>query len=399
MIFQSKKLNMLKIEITRKKGVVWKLNMTNKWELKKLMSIKRKQSEETACGRQIRLQKVNESLKRKFSQEIVSEREIRLRKDSMSKKKKRSEKTASETKNRLQNNNVYKKTKQSKETVSEKQSRLQKDSAYRKKKRLAVTDNERGIRLEKDRLHKKQKRAKRVLQPQQEINQQDYLNMFDKINNGGIEEQCWAKANIIKFHKSVQYNVSQCTVCWEAWPLKSKPWSPYVCSRCSRDKQTPKKFSVENSMIPSSVPPELQNLTQIEEMLIARALPTVLLRNNLTLRSRSICVPNASVTRSERVPFAFQTRSICVPNGFHLRSERVPKCVPKRSRKNLGTRSPLWWNIAMSHREISTPNEIWVAAVFELIKDTNSRISKSVISNLALSRTESRFPKKTVTIC
>ena len=51
-----------------------------------------------------------------------------------------------------------------------------------------------------------------MLQPQQEINQQDHLNMFDKINNGGIEEQCWAKANIIKFHKSVQYNVSQCTV-------------------------------------------------------------------------------------------------------------------------------------------------------------------------------------------
>ena len=41
----------------------------------------------------------------------------------------------------------------------------------------------------------------------------------------------------------------------------------------SRDKKSPKKFSVENSMIPSSVPPELRNLTQIEEMLIAHALP------------------------------------------------------------------------------------------------------------------------------
>jgi hypothetical protein len=46
-----------------------------------------------------------------------------------------------------------------------------------------------------------------------------------------------------------------------------------TCSRCKRDKKTPKKFSLENSMIPSSVPYELQNLTQIEEMLIARALP------------------------------------------------------------------------------------------------------------------------------
>ena len=36
---------------------------------------------------------------------------------------------------------------------------------------------------------------------------------------------------------------------------------------------------------------------------------TVLLRNNLTVRSRSICVRNASGTRSERVPNAFQMRS------------------------------------------------------------------------------------------
>ena len=45
--------------------------------------------------------------------------------------------------------------------------------------------------------------------------------MFDSTQNGGIEKQikqCWAKANISKFHKSVQYTVNQCTVCQEAWP-------------------------------------------------------------------------------------------------------------------------------------------------------------------------------------
>ena len=97
--------------------------------------------------------------------------------------------------------------------------------------------------------------------------------MFDNTNNGVIEEQCWAKTNINKFHKSVKYIVSQCTVCQEAWPLKTKPRTPYVCSQCCRDKKSPKKFSSENSMIPSKVPHELQNLTQTEEMLIARALP------------------------------------------------------------------------------------------------------------------------------
>ena len=38
-------------------------------------------------------------------------------------------------------------------------------------------------------------------------------------------------------------------------------------------KKNRKKFSIENSMIPPPIPPELQGLTQIEEMLIARALP------------------------------------------------------------------------------------------------------------------------------
>ena len=68
---------------------------------------------------------------------------------------------------------------------------------------------------------------------------------------------------------------NQCAICKEAWPLQ---WSvsassSYTRARCVRDKQAPKKFSVENSMVPGQVPEQLQNLTQVEEMLIACALP------------------------------------------------------------------------------------------------------------------------------
>ena len=206
---------------------------------------------ENEGDKQARLKKASEYNKRKHLKETDKERQIRLQELSESIKQKRSE-----------------------ETDNEKQIRLQKDSGSKKRKRSEETDSERQMRLEKDRLNKKQKRAKKVSQPQHEILiQQDYLNMFDKTNNGGIEEQCWAKANINKFNKSVQYIVRQCTVCQEAWPLKSKPNTPYVCLRCSGDKKSPKQFSCQNSMIPSCVPNELQNLTQIEEMLIARALP------------------------------------------------------------------------------------------------------------------------------
>ena len=167
------------------------------------------------------------------------------------------------------------KRKQSEETDSQRQTRLQNQRNCMKQKRSGETMEQREVRLEKDRLCKRQKRAETLSKQECEINQQEYLNMFNNCQNGGIEEQCWAKANIDKFHKTLHYNTIQCTICHEAWPIKSKPKSCYVCSRCSRDKKSPKKFSHENSMIPSTVPLELQNLTQIEEMLIARALPII----------------------------------------------------------------------------------------------------------------------------
>lgn len=64
-----------------------------------------------------------------------------------------------------------------------------------------------------------------------------------------------------------------CQVCHEAWPLyvKSKKKIPYVCTRCLCDKRSIKKFSYQNAdMIPSAVPEELQGLTLVEEMLLAR---------------------------------------------------------------------------------------------------------------------------------
>ena len=41
------------------------------------------------------------------------------------------------------------------------------------------------------------------------------------------------------------------------------------CRRCYSEKSIPKKFSVQNNMDSGKVSEELQNLTEIEEMLIA----------------------------------------------------------------------------------------------------------------------------------
>ena len=69
-----------------------------------------------------------------------------------------------------------------------------------------------------------------------------YLLTFDAEKHGDIHKQDWAKQNITKFHNSNNYNIYQCKVCFEAWPLRVTPKCPqnYTCSRCSREKESPK---------------------------------------------------------------------------------------------------------------------------------------------------------------
>ena len=108
------------------------------------------------------------------------------------------------------------------------------------------------------------------------LSKNEYLRRFDS-SLGGLHEQDWAKKNIDDFHQSIQLNIQKCTICCEGWPVKSKPRNPsqYVCARCSRDRSVPKKFSKMNNMIPCMTPEELKDLTQVEEMLISRALPII----------------------------------------------------------------------------------------------------------------------------
>ena len=107
------------------------------------------------------------------------------------------------------------------------------------------------------------------------LSKEDYLAHFDFEAYGSLHEQPWAQKSMSTFHKENKYTTYQCKVCFEAWHLKASPKAleVYQCSRCARDKEFPKKFSKANFMIPSAVPNELMGLTQVEEMLIAHALP------------------------------------------------------------------------------------------------------------------------------
>lgn len=163
----------------------------------------------------------------------------------------------------------YQKNKITIETECEKQFRVAHAKNYMKRKQASTSIETQGKCKNKNKKRKCSENSTACT-----VSQEDYLRQFD-IKNGSIHQQTWAQSNIHKFHKSNIYFITQCTICMAAWPLKCKPKShnTHVCSRCLRDKRSPKKFSCENSMIPSIVPYELQDLSQVEEMLIARALP------------------------------------------------------------------------------------------------------------------------------
>ena len=185
-------------------------------------------------------------------------------------------------------------TKRKKASVSDEQrqaNHAKKIDNYRKRK-ASEPDEQREAKLAKRRENYQKRKAFQETVPIQEqstcdsnecdsrsstnlTDKNQYLREFDADKNGELHLQQWAKVNMSKFHKSLKYTILQCTICKEAWPLKATKRSRtnYVCMRCTRDKKCPQAFSSENSLTPSKVPPQLQGLTQTEEMLIARALP------------------------------------------------------------------------------------------------------------------------------
>lgn len=93
-----------------------------------------------------------------------------------------------------------------------------------------------------------------------------------------LHEQQWAVKAMSKFHeKQKKWIHWKCTVCNELWPSRSVNThvdpNSYECARCKQDKKQPKLYSKGNDMDPGNVPQCLQGLSQIEEMLIARACP------------------------------------------------------------------------------------------------------------------------------
>ena len=175
----------------------------------------------------------------------------------------RNDTMSKEEKKQRANRKQYLKRKLCESDIAKKE-RLSKAAKYKK-------DNQNKFAYDKKQWYKRSNHSIRNT----ESNKATFLTEFNVEKNGPLHDQVWAKENMKKFHDSMKYSIVKCIVCFEAWPLRSVPriLSSYICRKCKLDKKLPKKFSNGNNMIPSSQPAELLGLTQVEEMLIARALP------------------------------------------------------------------------------------------------------------------------------
>ncbi|KAJ3759023.1 hypothetical protein F5880DRAFT_1449726, partial [Lentinula raphanica] len=80
--------------------------------------------------------------------------------------------------------------------------------------------------------------------------------------------------NFVDADNSLTY--TSCSICEERdWNMDLREG---VCKRCRRDKGDVKKWSRENNTNPSRIPPALQGLTDLEEMMISLVLPLMQVR-------------------------------------------------------------------------------------------------------------------------
>ena len=91
-----------------------------------------------------------------------------------------------------------------------------------------------------------------------------------------LHEQEWVRNEMGSFHSSQEQQLQhrQCTVCKETWPTKqnlSKDPARYICHRCTRDKKSPKMYSLPQMFLKSSNL-QMYNLPQMRNLAIPQVM-------------------------------------------------------------------------------------------------------------------------------
>jgi ATP-dependent DNA helicase PIF1 len=221
---------------------------------------KRKSREnETSDHHENRVAKQREKTREKRAVETAGERNTRRTYDRERKRLKLANETDEQRKKRLE---YRKKLRNYVSNIEEPQPQPQCGQATKKMPQQVQVTNKMPQQVQ---VHQVQVQQDRTMEMQQ--NRSDESSAGDHHKSGRVL--------LKRFRDKVdKFKYSLCPVCNESFP-SIVIVSGECCRRCYTEKDSPKKFSAENNMDPGEVPEELQGLSEIEEMLIARVFPVM----------------------------------------------------------------------------------------------------------------------------
>ena len=196
---------------------------------------------ETQVEKATRLKHKSTAQQQRLAAQNPDERATRLHQMSITQQQRLATETQEDRTARLQQLSALQQQRLATETHEDRTARLQHKSVVQQQHLAAESREERAVRL--DHLH--QNRIAVQLSESQEA----HIPL--------LEQKC-VKDKMAKFHKDIAALSSPtCITCIETFPgLKVNSRSE--CVRCSRDKHTPKLYSMANNMNPGQVPSELQ---------------------------------------------------------------------------------------------------------------------------------------------
>ena len=236
-----------------------------------------KLTQESREEREKRLKIIRDNKASRRALEITEQREKRLRTDRKQAALKRASETGQERERRLRAMRELAAKKRATESSQEKELRLR---ARRERAAVKRHSENRSETVETGRRNETRQAADNRRRNERaalfEAHRVEYLHNRGWANpeNRGLHHEEWAQEEMAAFHR-LEENLRHyhCVICKEAWPLSASRQQMFTCSRCKRDRKPCRLYSAENDMDPGSVPAELQGLSEVEELLIARAFP------------------------------------------------------------------------------------------------------------------------------
>ena len=215
---------------------------------------------ETPDEREGRLHQLRVSQQQRLAAETPDEREGRLHQLRLSQQQRLATETPDEREGRLHQLRVSQQQRLATETPDEREGRLHQLRVSQQQRLATETPDERDDRLHQLRVNHQQRVAAETPEQTEARRQRHRESHQPSTGDQPLLLQPAVQSKMHKFHSQlINLKTSTCITCMERFPgMTVRATSAGTeCVRCSRDKHSPKTYSLDNNMHPGPVPLEL----------------------------------------------------------------------------------------------------------------------------------------------